>query len=168
MLALPLLLGTHFFQCEAHLFSSTRCSHPPLSRQHAATSHLDSFPFHKLVIWTDDCLISARKRRLRCPCQTAHSMVLGPPFPIRQPLCIQGLLVKPAPFCSLFIGCGSPNKSATSLPSSHTLTLFLLHFPLFHVFTSHTLYHKELFSLLLLHQAAISQLSLISFGQHYR
>ena len=46
---------------------------------------------------------------------TALSVALRPLFPFRQAQYVQVSLLKPAPFCTLFAGLGSTNKSATSL-----------------------------------------------------
>ena len=46
---------------------------------------------------------------------TALSVALRPLFPFRQAQCAAFFLLKPAPFCMLFAGLGSTNKSATSL-----------------------------------------------------
>ena len=46
---------------------------------------------------------------------TAFSVVLRPLFPSQQVWFVQVFPMKPAPFCTLFAGLGSTNKSATSL-----------------------------------------------------
>ena len=55
----------------------------------------------------------------------ALSVALRPLFPFRQPQYVQVFPLKPAPFCTLFAGLGSTNKSATSLLFSSYLTLVL-------------------------------------------
>ena len=67
-------------------------------------------------------------------------MALRPPFPFRQAQFAQVSLLKPAPFCTLFAGLGSTNKSATSLLFSYYLTLVLFSppSPLLHI----SFYHK--------------------------
>ena len=56
---------------------------------------------------------------------TALSVALRPLFPFRQAQYSQVFLLKPAPFCTLFAGLGSTNKSAISLLFSSYLTLVL-------------------------------------------
>ena len=41
------------FMVESTLSTPCSCSDPPLSRQGATLAHLDSLPFHDLVLWTD-------------------------------------------------------------------------------------------------------------------
>ena len=62
-------------------------------------------------------------------------MALRPLFPFRQAQYAQVFLLKPAPFCTLFAGLGSTNKSAIFfLFSSYlTLTLSSLPCPLLHL-----------------------------------
>ena len=56
---------------------------------------------------------------------TALSVALRPLFPFRQAQYVQVFPLKPAPFCTLFAGLGSTNKSAISLLFSSCLTLVL-------------------------------------------
>ena len=65
---------------------------------------------------------------------TTLSVALRPLFPFEQAKYAQVFLLKPAPFCTLFAGLGSKNKSAISLLFSTYLTLVLssLPCPLFH------------------------------------
>ena len=56
---------------------------------------------------------------------TVLSVALRALFPFRQAQYVQVFLVKPAPFCTLFAGLGSTNKSAISLLFSPCLTLVL-------------------------------------------
>ena len=56
---------------------------------------------------------------------TALSVALRPLFPFRQAQYAQVFPPKPAPFCKLFAGLGSTNKSAISLLFSSCLTLVL-------------------------------------------
>ena len=56
---------------------------------------------------------------------TALSVALRPLFPFRQAQYAQVFPLKPAPFCTLFAGLGSTNKSAISLLFSSCLTLAL-------------------------------------------
>ena len=56
---------------------------------------------------------------------TALSVALRSLFPFRQAQYVQVFPLKPAPFCTLFAGLGSTNKSAISLLFSYYLTLVL-------------------------------------------
>ena len=56
---------------------------------------------------------------------TALSVSLRPLFPFRQAQYVQVFPLKPAPFCTLFAGLGSTNKSAIFLLLFHYLTLIL-------------------------------------------
>ena len=56
---------------------------------------------------------------------TALSVALRALFPFQQAQYVQVFLLKPAPFCTLFAGLGSTNKSAISLLFSYYLTLVL-------------------------------------------
>ena len=56
---------------------------------------------------------------------TALSVALRPHFPFRQAQYDQVFPLKPAPFCTLFAGLGSTNKSAIFLLFSYYLTLVL-------------------------------------------
>ena len=56
---------------------------------------------------------------------TALSVALRPLFPFRQAQYAHVFPLKPAPFCTLFAGLGSTNKSAISLLFSYYLTLVL-------------------------------------------
>ena len=56
---------------------------------------------------------------------TALFVALRPLFLFRQAQYAQASLLKPAPFCTLFAGLGSTNKSAISLAFSSSLTLAL-------------------------------------------
>ena len=61
---------------------------------------------------------------------SALSVALRPLFSFRQVQYVQVFLLKPAPFCTLFAGLGSTNKSAISL-LSYYLTLVLSSLPSF-------------------------------------
>ena len=56
---------------------------------------------------------------------TALSVALRPLFPFQQAQYVKVFLLKPAPFCTLFAGLGSTNKSAISLLFSFYMTLVL-------------------------------------------
>ena len=86
----------------------------PLSRQDAALTHLDSLP---LMIWysgltTLFLFLLARAALAFLP--TALSVALRLLISFRQAQYAPVFLLKPAPFCTLFAGLGSTNKSATS------------------------------------------------------
>ena len=76
----------------------------PLSCQGAALAHLDSFPSDDLI-WTDGSVhLSFGKGGFAA-------------FPFQQAQFVQIFPLKPAPFCKVFAGLGSTNKSAISLLS---------------------------------------------------
>ena len=62
---------------------------------------------------------------------TALSVALRPLFPFQQAKRAQVFLLKPAPFCTLFAGLGSTNKSATFLLSDSRSVLTTLFSPPF-------------------------------------
>ena len=106
---------------------STPCSHsnPPHSRQGAALAHLHSLP---LMIWCfgqTALFLFLLVRAAPAFLPTALSVALRPLFPFRQAQYVQVIPLKPAPFCTLFAGLGSTNKSAISLLFSYYLTLVL-------------------------------------------
>ena len=108
---------------ESALSNPCSRSDPPLSRQGAALAHLDSLP---LMIWCfglTALFLLARAAPAFLP--TALSVALRPLFPFRQAQYAQVFPLKPAPFCTLFAGLGSTNKSAISLLLSSYLTLVL-------------------------------------------
>ena len=101
------------FTVKSTLSSSCSDSDPPLSRQGAALAHLDS-----LMIWYSGLtalllLVLARAALAYLP--TAFSVALRPLFSFRQAQYVQVFPLKPAPFCTLFAGLDSTNKSATFL-----------------------------------------------------
>ena len=100
-------------------------SDPPLFCQGAALAHLDSLP---LMIWYSGqtalfLFLLARAAPAYLP--TALFVALRPLFPFRQAQYAQVFPLKPAPFCTLFAGLGSTNKSAIFLLFSYYLTLVL-------------------------------------------
>ena len=113
------------FTVKSTLSSSCPRSDPPLSRQGAALAHLDSLP---LMIWYSEqtalfLFSSARAAPAFLP--TALSEALRLLFPFQQAQYVQVFPLKRAPFCTLFSGFGSINKSTTSLCFSYYLTLVL-------------------------------------------
>ena len=138
------------FTVESTLPTPCSRSDPHLSRQGAALAHLDSL---LLMIWYSGqtalfLFLLARAAPAYLP--TALSMALRPLFPFQQAQYVEVFPLKPAPFCTLFAGLGSTNKSAIFLLSSSCLTLVLSSppCPLLHLF-SQTLWQiwQELSSL---------------------
>ena len=71
-----------------------------------------------LMIWYSELtalLLSLLTRAAPAYCPTALYVALRPLFSFRQAQYVQVSLLKPAPFCMLFAGLGSTNKSPTSL-----------------------------------------------------
>ena len=103
------------FTVESTLSSPCSRSDPSLSRQGAALAHLDSLP---LMIWYSGqtalfLFLLAKAAPAFLP--TALSVALRPLFPFRQAQYAQVFPLKPAPFCTIFAGLSSTNKSAISL-----------------------------------------------------
>ena len=99
LLALPFLLGTCLPSLWSPLFPSHAFALIPLSPAKVRLSL--TLTLSPLVIWYSG--------------QTAHCVALRPLFPFQQAQYVQVFPPKPAPFCKLFAGLGSTNKSATSL-----------------------------------------------------
>ena len=113
------------FTVESTLPTPCSRSDAPLSRQGAALAHLDSLP---LMIWCFGLtalflFLLAKAAPAFLP--TALSVALRPLFFFRQAQYAQVFPLKPAPFCTLFAGLGSTNKSAIFLLFSSYLTLVL-------------------------------------------
>ena len=124
------------FTVESTLPTPCSRSDPPLSRQGAALTHLDSLPTHDLVLWTDgsvpfpfgkggsgvlaNCFLCGTEATLSSLWQAQFAPVF---------------LLKPAPFCTLFAGLGNTIKSAIFLlfPSCLTLVLSSPPCPLLHL-----------------------------------
>ena len=100
---------------------------------------------------------------------TALFVALRPLFPFRQAQYVQFFPLKPAPFCTLFAGLGSTNKSATSLlllSDSRSVLATLSFLPSF--LLSQTLWQiwQEVSSLsLLFYQATVGPRTLVSPGE---
>ena len=114
------------FTVESTLSSSCSCSNPPLSCQSAALTHLDSLLF---MIWYSgltalSLLLLAKAAPAYFP--TALSVAPKPLFPFQQAQHAQVFPLKPAPFCTLFAGLGSTNKSVISLLSDSRCVFSLL------------------------------------------
>ena len=113
------------FTVESTLSSPCSRSDPPHPRQGAALAHLDSLP---LIIWYSGqtalfLFLLARAAPAFFP--TALSVALRPLFPFRQAQFVPVFPLKPAPFCTLFAGLGTTNKSAIFLLFFSWLTLVL-------------------------------------------
>ena len=132
---------------------SSPCSRPDLSftRQGAALAHHDSLSH--LTIW-----YSGQMALFLFPFGESGSdvpancfLALRPLFPLQQAQYAQVFPLKPVPFCTLFAGLGSTNKSATSLLLSEPRSVLFSIFP----FTAISLADLAgtVFSLLLYYQA---------------
>ena len=81
-----------------------------------------------LIIWycglTALFLLLLARAALAC-LPTAFSVALKPLFPFQQAQYVQVFRLKPAPFCTLFVGLGNTNKLSTSFFFSSYLTLVL-------------------------------------------
>ena len=111
------------FTVESTLPTPCSRSDPPPSRQDAALAHLDSLPH---MIWHSKqtaLFLFLLTRAAPAFLPTALSVALRPLFLFRQAQYAQVFPLKPAPFCTLFAGLGSTNKSAISLLFSYYLTL---------------------------------------------
>ena len=103
------------FTVESALSTPCSRSDPPLAYHGAALAHLDSLP---LMIWYSGqtalflfSLVKAAPAYL----PTALSVALRPLFLFQQIQYAQVFPLKPGPFCKLFAGLGSTNKSVISL-----------------------------------------------------
>ena len=115
----------HSFTVESTLSSPRSRSDLPLSRPGAALAHLDS---PSLMIWYSGQMalfLFVLAKAVLAHLPTALSVALRPLFPFRQTQYAQVFSLRPAPFCMLFAGLGSTNKSAISLFFSFYLTLVL-------------------------------------------
>ena len=84
--------------------------------------------FYPLMIWHSGqtaLFLFLLARAALAYLATALSMALRPLFPFQQAQFVQVSPLKPAPFCELFSGLGSTNKSAIFLLFSYYLTLVL-------------------------------------------
>ena len=113
------------FTVESTLSSPCSRSDPHLTRQGSALAHLDSLP---LINWCSGqtalfLFLFARAALAFLP--TALSVALRLLFPFGQAQYVQVFPLKPVPFCTLFVGVSSKNKSAISLLFSSYLTLVL-------------------------------------------
>ena len=102
------------FTVESTLPTPCSRSDLPHSRQGAALAHLDSLP---LMTWYSGqtalfLFLLARVAPTFLP--TTLSVALRPLFPFRQAQYVQVFPLKSGPFCTLFAGLGSTNKSVIS------------------------------------------------------
>ena len=121
------LLALPSFTVESTFSTPCSRSDPPLSRQGSALAHLDSLLPHDLALWTDGSVLFAKAALPYLP--TAFSTALRPLFPFQQAQYVQVFPLKPAPFCTLFAGLDSTNKSATSLLPSDSRSVLSSIFP---------------------------------------
>ena len=103
------------FTVESTLSSS--CSHSEflLSRQDVALAHLDSLFPHNLVLWTDRSVpfpFGKGSSNILVNCSLCGTKAT---LPFQQAQYAQVFSLKPAPFCTLFAGLGSIDKSVLSL-----------------------------------------------------
>ena len=161
------------FTVESTLSTSCSRSDPPLTRQGAALAHLDSLP---LMIWCfglTALFLFRLKRAALVFLPTALSVALRPLFPFWLAQYVQVFPLKPSPFCTLFAGLGSTNKSAISLLFCYYLALVLSTppclpsiFPL--ISNSVADLAGTVFSLLLFYQATMCPRTLVSPGERHR
>ena len=128
--------------------------------------------FH-LAIWcsgqTGLLILLLERAALAC-LPTARSVALRPLFLFQQAQCAHVFPLKPAPFCTLFTGLGSTNKSVTSLLFSSYLTfdLSLPPYSFLHIFFHLNLSVRSAapaFSLLLFYQATMGSRTFVSPGK---
>ena len=106
----------------------TLCSRsdPPLSLAKVRLS--PTLPLSPLIIWYSGqtaLFLFFLARAAPASLTFALSVALRPLFPFRQAQYAQVFRLKPAPFCTLFAGLGSTNRSAFFLLFSYYLTLVL-------------------------------------------
>ena len=114
-----------FFTVESTLSTPCSCSDPLILAKVRLSPNLTLSP---LLIWCFGqtalfLFLLARAAPAFLP--TAFSVALRPLFPFQQAQYAQVFPLKPAPFCTLFAGLGSTNKSVISLLFSYYLTLVL-------------------------------------------
>ena len=152
------------FTLESTLPTSCSRSDPPLTRQGTALAHLDSLPPHDLVLWTDGSVPFPFGKGGSGVLANVLSVALRPLFPFRQVQYVPVFPLKRAPFCTLFAGVGSTNKSAISLLFSYYLTLVLSFPP---ISNSVADLAGTVFSLLLFYQATMGPRTLVSPGERH-
>ena len=115
LLALALLLGT----CISSPWSPPFPLHAPalilLFLAKVRLSPTLTLSPHDLVLWTDGLFLFLLAKAAPTSMPTALSVAPRPLFPFWHAQYVQVFLLKAAPFCTLFAGLGSTNKSAISL-----------------------------------------------------
>ena len=138
---------------------SSSCSHSyyPFSHQSAALTHLDSLPLHNLVIWTNGSVPFFGNNGFSV---LANSPLLITKSTLFFSQYVQVFALHPAPFCKLFAGLGSTNKSAISLLFSFSPTL--TSHPSFFLPQTFWLIWQELSTLFFYYEATMGPMTLIS------
>ena len=157
LLASPHLLGVCLFSLSSPPFPLHAPALIPLSLAKVrlsltlTLSHLTIWYFEQTTLF-----LLAKVALAYLP--TALSVALRPLFPVRQAQYAQVSSLKPAPFCTLFAGLGSTNKSAISgLSDSRSVLLFI--FPCTSISLAGTVFS------LLFYQATMSPQTLVSSGE---
>ena len=165
LLAFPLFPSWNLpsFTVESTLSSPCSRSDPPLSRQGAALAYHDSL---LPMIWYSELttlflFLLAKAATAFLP--TALSVSLRPLFPFRQDQYVQVFPLKPAPFCTLFAGLGSINNLPLLFSSIRLSFCSLLRISV-HLKLCGDL-AEIAFSFLLLYQATMGPLTLVSPGE---
>ena len=117
------------FTVESTLSTTCFRSDPPLSCQGAALAHLESLPPMIWCFGQTALFLFHLARAAPAYLPTALCVALRPLFFFQQAQYVKVFPLKPTPFCTLFAGLGSTNKSAISLLFSYYLT-FVLSLPL--------------------------------------
>ena len=113
------------FTVNSSIFSSCSRSDLPLFRQGGLSLTLTFSPLMICCFGLTARFLFLLARAALVYLPTALSVALRPHFPFHQAQYVQVFPLKPAPFCTLFAGIGSTNKSTTSLLFSSYLTLVL-------------------------------------------
>ena len=126
LLALPVLLGIFLHSRWSPPFPLRALALIPLTLAKVRLSPI--LTLSHLMIWYSGqtalfLFLLARAALAFLP--TALCVALRPLFPFQQAQYVQVFPLKPAPFCTLFAGLGSTNKSGISLLFSYYLTLVL-------------------------------------------
>ena len=108
----PLLFGTCLLSLWSPLFTFHAPALIPLSRQGAALAHLDSL-YLRIRYFEQTALLLFLLEKTALTCLPTALSVTTLYFSAG-PVC-SSFMLKPLPFCTLFAGLGSTNKSAASL-----------------------------------------------------
>ena len=159
LVAFPLFLPWNLpsFTVESTLTSPCSRSDPSLSLAKVRLS--PTLTLSPLMIWYSEqtalfLFFLAKAALAYLP--TALSVALRSLFPFQQAQFVQFFWPKPAPFCTLFAGLGSTNKSATSLLLSDSRSVLS---------SCLKLCGRSVFSLLLFYQATMGHRTLVSPGE---